>query len=379
VAGAHALAPKNLCAITTDAGDPILSGGRVVWGLLQGESGLTDGTTITDTTTTRVQLSFVRPNAAHTDLEAVPAADIQGQTIRYCYIERIANDELTEQDFLARGAAVDIGAGAGTVDRQTAYDNQGTTPVDLTTNATLDLEGAGLIWAIRDNLEADVFRVVEGSAGGTTAVNIAAATDTFDVDAVTNDFLNGASFDTGAAGTTINIGVTANQVDTTGALTVTAGGIMKVASTGGALRFSDSFEPAGWSEDGIQLSDAAQTWTDFEAAFGEVGLMDAILQAWQETGRTRVWSVATANVAVDTDVSGPTGDNNFDTDFGALDGGVFVDDYDYYLNGQYLRPGANAAANHDVYPGTSLAGAGAQLKFEFKIKIGDQLAIIKYV
>jgi len=366
ISGAHALAPKNLLEITDASGDPILSSGRRIWGLLQGESGLADGETITITTPERAQISFVRPNAGHTDLEACPAADIQGLTIRYCYTERIAFDDMVEQDWAARGAAIDIGAGAATVTRQVAYDNQGTTPVDVTTNSILDLEGAGLTWAVRDDLEAELFKVTEGSAGGTSEVSVEAGADTFRVDAIVNDFDNGASFDTGSAGTTIDIGVTvANQV--------TSGGNMVLKATSD-LRFTDQYEPAGWSEDGIQLSDSAQTWTDFETEFGEVGLMDAIIQAKNTSGRRRVFSVATANVAADVDVSGPSNDNNLDADLGDLSAGTFVDDYDIYHNGQYLRLGANAGANFDVYPGTALASG--QLKFERKLKTGDTLCVV---
>lgn len=379
VAGATAIDPLNLLLIVDGATrDPILSGGRVIYGLLQGESGVTDGATITDATATRVQISFVRINATGDDLEAVPVADIENKIINYSYRERVRLESLNEYDFLS-GAIVDVPAGS-TVTRQVGYDNQGTTPVDLTTNATLDLEGAGLVWSIRDDLEAELFAIVEGSAGGTSVVRVAADVDTFDVNAAVNDFLNGASFDTGAAGTTINVGVTANQIDSGGALTIVSTSADLRLVAGSELVFDDSYRSGStWSLNGIRLADTSQEWSDFETAFGEVSLMNAIYQAWSQTGRTRVWSVATADVAADTDTGGPTSSANFDTDFGALDGGTFVDDYDFYLNGQYLRPGANAAANHDLYPGTSLAGAGAQLKFEFKIKTGDQLAIVKYV
>jgi len=57
--------------------------------------------------------------------------------------------------------------------------------------------------------------------------------------------------------------------------------------------------------------------------------------------------------------------------------GSFTLDYDVYLNGELLRPGADASANNDYYPGTSLATA-AQLKFEFSVKLGDVLCVIPY-
>lgn len=367
VAGAHALAPKNLLEITDAGGDPILSGGRRIWGLLQGESGLTDGGTITDTTTTRVQISFVRPNAAHTDLEACPVADIESTTIRYCYVERIAHDELTEQDFLARGAAIDIGAGAGTVDRQTAYDNQGATPVDLTTAAILDLEGAGLAWRIRDDLEATLFEIIEGSAGGTSQVNIAAAVDEFDVDAVVNDFNAGVTVNSGGT-RPIAVGVTDGEIAST------AGDLMVRAAA--ELLFDDGNQTGStWAQDGIKLSETTQEWDDFETAFGEVSLLNAITQAKNLSGRRRVFAVVTAaTIAADADVSGPSNDNNIDADLGDLSAGTFVDDYDFYVNGAYQRPGADASANFDVYPGTALSNG--QVRFEHRLFSGDTIAMI---
>lgn len=367
VSGSHALAPKNLCEISDSAGDPILSNGRRVWGLLQSENA-SDAHTITDTTPNRIQLSFVRPNAAHTDLEACPAADIQGQTIRYCYVERDAWDDTTEQDFLARGAAIDIGAGAASVTRQVAYDNQGATPVDLTTNAILDLEGASLEWQIRDDAEAILFRVIDGNAGQGT-VQIGSASD-FDSDAGSNDFLNGASFDTGAVGTTINVGVTPNQIDSGGALTVASAAATDLTLLGAQEMFLDDGNQTGstWLQTGgIKLSDTTQEWDDFETAFGEVSLLDAITQAKNASPNIRkVVAILTATVTADTDVSGPANDNNLDADLGDLSLGTFEDDYDIFLNGQLLRNGADASANFDVYPGTSLANG--QLKFEFTVR-----------
>ena len=377
VAGGISLNPLNLSNIVDAVTrDPILSDSRKIYGLFQTESS-TDGSTMTGTTPNRAQISFVRQNAAGTDLELCPAADIQGKDIAYSTRERVRLEDLNEVDFL-NGAVVDIGAGSASVTRQVGYTNQGVTPVDLVTNAILDLEGAGLEWSIRDDLEAKLFGVVEGSAGGTSQFNVYADVDEFDVDAAVNNFLNGVTVDSGAAGTTINIGVTANQIDSGGALTVASGGATDLTLQGAAnLRFTDQYEPAGWSESGIQLSDAAQTWTDFEAAFGEVGLMDAILQAYNKTGRRKVYSVATADVAADADVSGPSDDNNLDTDLGDLSAGTFITDYDIYLNGDLQYNGADAAANKDVYPGTALANG--QLKFEKKIKIGDVIIVIDWV
>jgi hypothetical protein len=369
VSGPHALNPKNLMTIVdASSGDPILSDGRQVWGLLQSETA-TDGHTMTGTTPVRAQISFVRPNAAFDDLEACPVVDIAGKTINYASRERVRLEDLTEADFL-KGAVVDIGGGAVTPTRQVAYDNQGTTAVNVTTNATLDLEGAGLIWAIRDDLEANLFRIIEGSAGGTSAVEVSSDVDTFDVNAAVNDFLNGVSVDTGAAGTTINVGVTANQIDAGGALTVASGGSgdLKLDSVGGEVLFDDVNRTGStWTATSVKLSDTTAEWDNYETQFGEVSLFNAIVQASQKAARVKGYALVTANVPADTDVALTTA-GNLDVDLPDYSraGLVFVDDVDVYLNGELLRNGANAAANHDVYPGTTTSVG--MLKFEFALR-----------
>ena len=372
VSGTTAISPKNLLQVVDGATrDPILdSTGKRIYGLAQTENS-TDGHTITATSPNRIQISFVRVNAAGDDLEAVPAADIGGKTVNVCWVERVRLEDLNEQDFLG-GASVDVPASA-TVTRQVSYDNQGTTPVDLTTNAILDLEGPGLIWEIRDDLEASLFRIVEGSAGGTSTVHIAPDTDTFDVDAVTNDFANGATFR--SSGTRpVRVGVTDGQIDTS------AGDLMVKAA--GEL-FLDDVNQTGstWAQDGIKLSETTQEWDDFETTFGgEVSLLNAIVQAANNGARkTKVYAVVTANVPPDTDVGGVGGGTNLDTQLPDMSQGNFLTDYDVFLNGELLRPGADATANNDYYPGTSLADG--QLKFEFRLRAGgnpDVICVIPY-
>jgi hypothetical protein len=361
-------------------GDPILSTeGKKIWGLLQSETA-GDGHTITDTTTTRVQISFVHGNATNDDLILADGTDIGGKTINYCYVERVRFEDLIEEDFLST-AAIDIGAGSATVTRKIAYDNQGTTPVELITNADLDL-AAGVEWSIRDLLNADLFQVIEGSGGSNSEVFIASDTDTFRSDAAANDFDNGIAVDTGAAGTTINVGVTANQIDSGGALTVTSGGAgnLKLNSVTAELRFADSNEPVGWSEDGIQLSDGAQTWTDFETAFGEVGLMDAILQANDNAARTKGTAVVNvATIAADTNVTGGAG-ANIDAqlpDFSAVTS--FQADCDVFVNGVLMRgdDSTTGANDHDVYPGDDTTEG--DLKFEFLLRGGGNPDVITMI
>jgi hypothetical protein len=382
VSGTNALNPKNLCIITdASTGDPILSSGRIIYALFQTESN-TDGSTMTGTTPNRAQLSFVRPNATFDDLEACPVGDIENKVINFATRERVRLEGLTEQDFL-KGAVVDIPAGS-TPTRQSVYDNQGTTPVDLTTNATLDLEGAGLYWEIRDDLEARLFAIIEGSAGGTSVVQVAGDVDTFDVNAVVNDFLNGVKIDTGAAGTTIQIGVTANQIDSGGALSIVTGatGDLTLDSVGGEILFDDVNRTGStWSATHIKLSETTTEWDNYETAFGEVSLMNAIYQAWQNSGRVKAYAVVTsATIAANTNVTGAGGSPNIDAqlpDYSGVDS--FITDVDVFLNGELLRNGADAAANHDVYPGDS--AANGDLKFEFLLTGGgkpDQICMIVY-
>lgn len=367
VSGSSAITPKNLCNIVDSVThDPILSSGRVVYALFQTET-VTDGHTMTGTTPVRAQLSFVRLNAGGTDLEACPAADIQTKIIHYSAPERKALEDLNEQDFL-RGAVTDIAA-ATTVTRQVAYNNQGTTPVDLTTNATLDLEGPGLTWIIRDDTQANLLRILEGSAGGTSEVQLGTDVDVFNVDAIVNDFAEGIRADTG--GTRIDVGVNAGVVESTGA--------NDLRILGAAELFLDDGNQTGstWAQtSGIKLSDTQAEWDLFETNFGEVSLLNAINQAKNTSARnTKVYANVTVDTNANLDVSLANG--NLDTALPAMNAGSYLTDYDVFLNGNLLRPGANAAANNDYYPGTTIT-APAKLKFEFKVKNQDVLCVIPY-
>ena len=357
VSGSSAISPKNLCEIVDSVThDPILSSGRRIYALFQTESN-TDGSTITTTNPNRAQLSFVRLNAAGTALEVVPVSDIENKIVHYAVPERKALEDLTEQDFL-RGAVTDVPASA-TVTRQVAYDNQGTTPVDLTTNATLDLEGPGLIWAIRDDLQANLFRIIEGSAGGTSTIEFGTDVDTFDSSAQVNDFDQGIRVDTG--GQRINVGETAGLIESTGA------NDLRVLGAGELYLDDGNQTGSTWAQTaGIKLSDTTAEWDAFETAFGEVSLLNAIVQAYSSSAVTKTYAVVTVTTTANNDVGGVGGGTNLDAQLPNMSLGNFLVDYDVFLNGNLLRPGADASANHDYYPGTSLVNG--QLKFEFTVK-----------
>lgn len=369
VSGSTAIAPKSIVEVVdATTRDPILSGGRVVYGLLQGESGVTDGTTITTTTPNRAQITFVRINATGDDLETINGADLGGLSVNVCYTERKALEDLNEQDFL-RGAIVDIPSST-TVTRQVAYDNQGTTPVELTTNAILDLNSAGINWDIRDLVNAVLFRVTEGSGGGTSTVQLGTDVDTFDVNAIVNDFNAGVTVRSGGT-KPIELGVTDGLIRTTA-------GDLRILGTGELYLDDGNQVGSTWAQtDGIKLSDTTAEWDNFETAFSEVSLLRAIAQARR---RPKVYAVLTANTSANTDVGGVGGGANLDAQLPDMSIGDFLTDYDVYLNGQLQRPGANAGANHDYYPGTSLANG--QLRFEFSLKATggqpDVICVVPY-
>lgn len=370
VGGTNAINPGNLMVIVDGASrDPILSDGRTVYGLLHAESGISDGTTITDTTTTRVQISFVRINAAGNDLEAVPFADIEDEVINYCTRERVRLEDLNEGDFLG-GAIVDVPAGV-IVDRQSSYTGQGATIVTTAAAATLDL-GSGLTWEIGDLASAMMLQLIEGSAGGTSQFNIGAAVDELDIDAILVNLASGATVNSGGT-RPITLGVT------DGYIASTAGNLGLRAAA--ELLLDDSNQTGStWAQvAGIKLSENTAEWDAVDAEFGEVSILNMLVQAANSGIRARIQAVITADINADINASGPANDNNLDVNLGDLSGGDFITDYDFYINGSLLRNGANAAANEDVYPGTSLANG--QVKFEFKLKSSgpDVLTLVKWV
>lgn len=366
VAGANTLSPKNLTPIVDSVThDPIMSDNRIIWGLLQSESGI-DGSTASLTTPNRVQISFVRQNAAGDNLEAVPFADIANKTVHYSARVRKSLSSLNEQDFL-KGAHVDTPA-ATVVTRQYAYDNQGTTPVEVTTNSFLDLNSAAVKWSLRDLSNAELFTVLEGSGTGATEVQIKADVDTFSVAAAVNTFAHGVRV--AVAGERINIGESAGLVESVG-LT----GLRLLASAGDLL-IDDSHRSGSTfgATDGLRLSSSPQEWSDFETAFGgEVSLLKALTEARNSASDSKTYAVVNTAVAANADVSLAGG--NIDTAFPDMSGGQFLRDYDVYLNGTLLRPGLDLSANHDYYPGSSATA----LRFEFPLHENDVICVAKKI
>ncbi len=360
VTGPNPLSPKNLLLIReASSGDDILSSGRRIYGLLQAESIVVNGDTFDDTTK-QVQISFVRPNATGDDLEAVPSADIAGQSINYSYVRRVRFDDVPESAFLT-GHFVDAAA-ATAVTLDNAIDNQ----VGAATQAQ-DID-----WRISDNFTLDyqdstggvnLLRIAPAAAGDEIEINI----DILDINnAQDADFLNGAIFDSG--GTPIRVGSTTGYIDTASAdLGIRAGGEL----------FLDDSNQAGstWTQTaGIKLSDSTAEWDAVEAAYGsELSILAMLGQAKR---RAKVYAVVTAQTSANTDVGGVGGGSNLDTQLPDMSVGNFLTDYDVYVNGELQRPGSTSGDDHDYYPGTSLANG--QIRLEYVVRPGDQLCVVPF-
>lgn len=224
VTGDTTINPKNLLQVVDGStGDPILdSNNKQIWGLLQHESGATDGTNFTDTTPERAQVSFVVVNSTNDDLVACAVADIQNKVVNLAFVDRNDLDSWVEQDFLRRGSFVDVPSGAQQVTLDNAIDNQGITPATQQTDIFWRIDDDdGLYFETSDGAR-DLLAILPAAAGDEIEINV----DTLDVNvgaAGVIDFDNGITVDSG--GQSINVGITAGQIDST---------TLKVAATAGA-------------------------------------------------------------------------------------------------------------------------------------------------
>lgn len=356
VTGPNALNPANLLLVRDYVTkQPIQSSGRDVFGLLQYESTGVDGAAFNDTSAgNRVKISFVRINAAGTALEAVPVADIENQTIEYNYNFRRKFDNVDQNCFLSSRGFVDQAASVD-VTLDNAVDNQ---VGKVTQNKNIEVTlGGGFRWEFEDATQATLIQVVEGSGGAVSTFKAGVDLDFFDIDAVDNDFANGIKVRTGGT-RAFRIGVVDGVIET-------------VAGDFGLHAFTEfdlvDGNKAGSSFSGqLKLSETAAEWSAYETEFGEVSLLNAIVQANSGNSVQKTTARVTADTAANADVGGVGGGTNLDAQLHDLSGGNFIEDHDVFLNGQILRGGADASANFDYYPGTSLANG--QLKFEFNLK-----------
>lgn len=366
VSSSSPIAPKNLLVIRNAAtGERIDSEGRDVYGLLQLESTGVDGAAFSDAGG-RVKISFVRQNSGFDDLEACPAADVGGLSINYAYVIRSSFDALPEEAWLAGPGFVDTASATAAAAVGSLDD-----AVDLQSGA-VSQTAKDINWRIDDGHKlafqdstgaADVLAIKPDAAGDELEFN-GSVLDFNNVQPA--DFFAGARFDSGRA--EILVGVLPGVIATPG------GAELRLAG-GSSLYLDDgNHASSSWTlPSGMKLSSSASDWNDFRTAFGETSLLKGIVESRR---RPKVYALVTADVAANVDVGGAGGGTNLDTQLPDLSVGSFLTDYDVMINGETLRPGANATANHDYYPGSSLTNG--QLRFEFDLKIGDQLCVIPY-
>jgi hypothetical protein len=368
ISGPNAISPKNLVLIRDGNGETLYSdNNKMVYGLIQTEYGVVDGD-VFDDTDHQVQISFVRENATATALEAVPVADIQDKVINYSYAQRLAYDSLPETAFMS-GVWLDQTASALDIALDKAVDNQ-VGAVTQSNNIDWRITDTNT-WKLQtsDGLR-DLLAISPTSGGDTLQVNI----DTFDINNGNDaDFLNGAIFDSG--GTSINVGVTAAQIDAAASLTLaaTGGSSNLTLSAGLEMLFVDGNKAGSTYAGDLKLSETSQEWSDFESRYGgEISIIKAIMM-----GRMRkAVAVTTGPIDANGNVTGAGGGANLDAqllDYSTVD---FVTQVNVYLNGALLRNGADATANHDVYPGdTATTG---DLKFEFALAGTDVVTMEIY-
>jgi len=359
VSGLNNISPKNLLVIRDSTTfDPILSSGREVYGLLQAENGVVDGTTFNDTTA-QAQISFVRQNAAGDDLEACPAADIAGKGINYAYVSRAAFNSMNEQDFLF-GAFSDPQAATTTTLNQ-AYIAGNTITVQTSEgDLTFNLSDDGTDFLVQRNGAAFATFTRDDTLGDLIQFD----TDRFFVNTTQDaEFNDGAQFDTG--GTTINVGSTAGQIDATGITLRGTTGNVALHSNSGEVTYRDTRETTA-----LPFTDATAgaisalpggPYTSISAAIRSA-ITSADLDIFIETLGSNYaqdanipggWSPALDLSTRSIDMNTPTG---VDT--------III------LNGRVLI-GGNGTTNNDVYAGDTPASGDIKVDFPKGVKSGD--------
>jgi len=369
VAGLNSIRPKNLCLVRDSSShEKLLSSGREIFALIQSEIA-TDGHTFDDTTQ-QVQLSFVRENSTGDDLEACPAADIQGKTINYQWPRRIDFKDINEQD----GLGWDFGdptAGGGTTSLNQAYQAGSTITVQTA-------EGDLIFNLSEDTTQFEVQR--NGSSFFTLLRNDTTGDKlTLDADDLDVNLTNPADFDKGvkvATGTqTINVGNTAvGQIDSTA---------IKLAATTG-----DATIQAAVDVEFTDARDTALPLTDATAGSiaglpgGPYASISAAIRAALTAADLDVF-VQTLGSAYAQDANIPGSGNwspALDLSARTLDmnsGAIANVDTMLFLNGRLLH-GGNGTTNNDVYIGDTPANGDLKVDFPKGVKAGDVFIAVSW-
>lgn len=317
-AGSSAISPNNLVTIRDATTlQPIQSGGRDVFALIQVENGFTNGTAFTDVSPPpqRVKLSFVRINAAGDDLEAVPVADIENLDINYNYpfvtyfknidpscftgsrsfVDQAASVDVTLQNAYVGGntIATSVGEGNVTITGDQDFIVSGSVDVDFDTTGAISLDADGPSNFSVDGADLSLNTTAAGSVlvDGVDGVEVNSSGGNIGIgnDADTGDIDVG----TGAAARSITVGNTSGAtavsvVGGTGTHSIstqnaaTAGPITTLDNGGSTIGFfAGSGDPNGtvnaggnvgslYAEvSGGQLwinTDGATTWVQFGSA-----------------------------------------------------------------------------------------------------------------
>lgn len=357
VSGANPLRPKSLVYVFDGAtGDSLLSSGRLILGLLQVGTDATDGNPFGDSGNDQGQISFVRANATYDDLEACPVADIESKSIIYAFSWRESLSNLPEEFFRGDLESADPQAGV-TISLDSAYDGGYYMVVDGT---DVDIRLA--------DTKSWVFRAGTGSALVTFTRNDSTGdvakfdVDTFDVNNATDaDFLNGAKFDTG--GTTINVGVTAGQIDATA---------LELEATSGDLTLKSSLDINFTTDEetsGIDLDDA--TAGPISGLFGQsfASIAAAIKYAGEHGGVDLSLKITVLGSNYGQGVNIPGAVQDLTTYPIDMNTPASVEQL-VFLNGRLLY-GGNVSTKNDVYEGTTPASGDIMVDFAKGVKIGD--------
>ena len=358
--GLNALRPKNLIHIFDgDTGDPISSGGRRVYGLLQVGNLATNGNAFATSGNDQPQISFVRNNATNDDLEAVPVADIQNAKINYAFSNRDDLADCPEESF--RGELDTAQGIQGGVSLDEAYNGGTFMEVD---GSDVDIRLADTkSWVVRKGSGGNILWHIKRDDGGTAWCQIGSDVDLFDVDAADSNFAEGATFD--SAGQSINVGKTAlGVIDSTTIETRATTGDNTMASVSGDAKFRTVRETTA-----LPLDDATAGPISALAGGPHASISAAILHAINSGGVDLTLNifVAGSNYAQGVNIPGAT----FDLTAYTLDMNTPANtDLLLFLNGRLLY-GGNGTTKNDVYAGDTPASGDIKVDFTKGIKTGD--------
>lgn len=366
LAGSDALHPKNLVRIHNDAdGSPIEDANTIdIFGLLQAESTAVDGAAANDTSGgARVKISFVKINSSTKQFVAAAAADIAGKTINYAFRRRVPLSQVPEGALGGDGAFVDnIGAADVTLTRATS--NQAGTGIPVVASVLWQVPNGQSFKVQSASGASDIFAVNPTSGGTGVAVNAStwAVTTTS-----ASTFTQGQQVSTAAQ--TINVGVTAGQIDSAGlAITATGANPLKLQS-GAGVTFRDGYlSGSTFTSTSVPLASGSADWTAYKSAFGEVSIAQALVTSSKSANhRYVVADVTPVLVAAGTNVTGAGSGANLSVQL--PDWSMISDpssNVRCIYNGVILRYGANQAANQDFYAGDNKATG--DLKFNFALR-----------